>query len=170
MPILTKALGFRSYQQEILENQSHELTKKKKKKKKKKKHCNFMYEHYVPRCALYGSKYYNHTLPIIIMSTFVFLNLLKKSVFSSLLVVAWMCKGWFPTLMSRCNGNCTADCSDLAIQIQNSETKIYIASFLQVAQLQSHLKGGYVNFGFAVLGFMLQDHCNLLGHQVSNGW
>ena len=55
----------------------------------------------------------------------------------------------------------TADCSDLAIQIQNSKTKIYIASF-QVAQPQSHLKGDYVNFGFAVLDFMLQDHCNLL--------
>ena len=46
-------------------------------------------------------------------------------------------------------------------EIQNCKTKIYIASF-QVAQLQSRLKGGYVNFGFAVLDFMLQDHCNLL--------
>ena len=46
-------------------------------------------------------------------------------------------------------------------EIQNCKTNIYIASF-QVAQLQSHLKGGYVNFGFAVLDFMLQDHCNLL--------
>ena len=54
-----------------------------------------------------------------------------------------------------------ADCSDLAIQIQNSKTKIYIASF-QVAQLHSHLKGDYVNFGFAVLDFMLQDYCNQL--------
>ena len=46
-------------------------------------------------------------------------------------------------------------------EIQNCKTKIYIASF-QVAQLQNHLKGDYVNFGFAVLDFMLQDYCNLL--------
>ena len=62
--------------------------------------------------------------------------------------------------------NCSANCiQQIAVilqqEIQNCKTKIYIASF-QVAQLQSHLKGGYVNFGFAVLDFMLQDHCNLL--------
>ena len=49
----------------------------------------------------------------------------------------------------------------LQYKSRTAKPKIYIASF-QVAQLQSHLKGDYVNFGFAVLVFMLQDHCNLL--------
>ena len=49
----------------------------------------------------------------------------------------------------------------LQYKSRTAKPKIYIASF-QVAQLQSHLKGDYVNFGFAVLDFMLQDHCNLL--------
>ena len=49
----------------------------------------------------------------------------------------------------------------LQYKSRTAKPKIYIASF-QVAQLQSHLKGDYVNFGFAVQDFMLQDHCNLL--------
>ena len=46
-------------------------------------------------------------------------------------------------------------------EIQNSKTKIYIASFQMTLEL-GYLKGGYVNFGFAVLDFLLQDYCNLL--------
>ena len=45
-------------------------------------------------------------------------------------------------------------------EVQNSKTKIYIASFQTTLEL-GYLKGGYVNFGFAVLDFLLQDYCNL---------
>ena len=42
--------------------------------------------------------------------------------------------------------------------IQNSKTKIYIASFQMTLEL-GYLKGGYVNFGFAVWDFLLQEYC-----------
>ena len=41
-------------------------------------------------------------------------------------------------------------------EIQNSKTKIYIASFKMTLEL-GYLKGGYVNFGLLFL-----DFCNLL--------
>ena len=40
-------------------------------------------------------------------------------------------------------------------EIQNSKTKIYIVSFQMALEL-GYLKGGYVNFCFAVLDIMLQ--------------
>ena len=46
-------------------------------------------------------------------------------------------------------------------EIQNSKTKVYIASFQMALEL-GYLKGGYVNFWFCCSGFVLQDHCNLL--------
>ena len=43
------------------------------------------------------------------------------------------------------------------LQYENP-TKIYIASFQMTLEL-GYLKGGYINFGFAVLDFLLQDCC-----------
>ena len=50
----------------------------------------------------------------------------------------------------------------IAVILQQETQNLQNQNLHSLLSSRSHLKGGYVNFGFAVLDFMLQDHCNLL--------